>query len=194
MKQWELVNLQCGLIAAYMAIVLSDQENIDLLLWLVKVAIALGGMAIVLWFLFWLRLKNLEKRLYVGRKQLHSQFSVRTPQKTYAQKIQRTLVTTKVAHRPSTNIKTNVPTSRKFAPVPQVYRPATYVKTLKKSPKRTANANWIWLLAIALASITGTAIALLQLGNNWISPEFTTLLWFGIGVMIILSATLVEIT
>ncbi len=194
MKQWELVNSQFGLIAAYMAIVLSDQENIDLLLLLVKVAIAFGGMAIVLWFLFWLRLKNLEKRLYVGRKQLHSQFSVRTPQKNYIQRPQKTLVATKVAHRPSTNIRTNVPTSRKFAPVPQVYRPPTYVKTLKKSPKRTTKSSWRWVLAISLASITGTAIALLQLGNTWISPEFTTLLWFGIGVMIILSATLVEIT
>lgn len=193
MKQCKLVNSQFGLIAAYMATVLSDQENIDLLLLLVKVAIALGGMAIILWFLFWLRLKNLEKRLYVGRKQLHSQFSVRDPQKNYIQRPQKTLVATKVAHRPR-NIRTNVPTSRKFAPVPQVYRPPTYIKNLKKPPQRTAKSSWRWVLAIALASITGTAIALLQLGNTWISPEFTTLLWFGIGVMIILSATLVEIT
>jgi hypothetical protein len=190
-----------------MAIVLSNQENIDLLLILVKVAIALGAIAIVLWFLFWLRLKNLEKRLYFGRKQLQSQFSVRNPQKTYAQKTQRTLVATQIAHRPTTNVRTNVRTNVKtnaqinrkrsslITHITQVDRPTTYgnyPKTLKKSPKRSVKSNWRWGLAISLASITGIAIALLQLGNSLISPEFTTLLWFSIGVMIVVSATLVE--
>ena len=195
-----------------MAIVLSNQENIDLLLILVKVAIALGAIAIVLWFLFWLRLKNLEKRLYFGHKQIPSQFSVRDLQKNYAQKTQRTLVSTQIAHRPvtnissnirtnvKTNVKTNFPTNTQInrkcsSPVTQAYRPTTYAnhpKNLRKTPKRSAKSNWRWILAISLASITGTAIALLQLGNSLISPEFTTLLWFGIGVMILVSATLVE--
>ena len=177
-----------------MAILLSNQENIDLLLILVKFAIALGAIAIILWFLFWLRLKNLEKHLYLGRKQLQSQFSVRNPQKTYAQKSQKTLVATQIAHRPVTSVRTYAQTNRKrSSPVTQVYRPTTYAKNLKKSSKQSAKSSWRWFLAIFLASITGTVIALLQLGNSLVSPEFTTLLWFGIGVMIFVSATLVEV-
>ncbi|MFN5725379.1 MAG: hypothetical protein ACK48D_01280, partial [Pseudanabaena sp.] len=58
-----------------MAIVLSLQENMDLLLILVKLAIALGSIAITLLLLFWLRLKKIEKRIYQKRRQLKSRFN-----------------------------------------------------------------------------------------------------------------------
>ena len=55
-----------------MAIVLSSPENINFLLFLVKLAIAIGTIAILLVLVFWLRLKNIEKRMYLHRKSLIS--------------------------------------------------------------------------------------------------------------------------
>ena len=60
-----------------MAIVLSNQDNIELLLTLVKVAIALGLIAITMGLLFWLRLKKLEKRIYLSRKHLNKRLASR---------------------------------------------------------------------------------------------------------------------
>ena len=50
-----------------MALVLSNQENIDLLLFWLKLAVGLCCIAIASLALFWLRLKNLEKRISTQR-------------------------------------------------------------------------------------------------------------------------------
>jgi hypothetical protein len=131
-----------------MALVLSEQQNIDLLMLLVRLAIAIGAIAILLVLVFWLRLKKIEKRIYLMSK------------------------------KPSK--------SRLVQPKPRR-------KTITKSSKRSGSSRWLWLLAIAIASITGIAIALMQLGSSFISPEFASLFWLLIGVMLVVSATFVKI-
>jgi len=132
-----------------MAIVLSNQENMDLLLFLGKLAIALGAIAIAMLLIVWLHLKKLEKRLYwsrnqLSRKQLKPKFA-----------------------------------PRKIKQTPQ---------PLKKPPNRSLNFRWRWLMAIA--SITGIAFAVMQLSNNFVSPEFMPLIWLLIGVTLVVSASL----
>lgn len=179
MKQCYLVNSQFGLIAAYMAVVLSNPENIDLLLLLVKVAIAIGVLAIGLGLLFWLKLKNLEKHIFLNRKQVKSRFAP----KNYP-KMQRTLVANTVSSRP------NVTITRKLSSKTQIYRPQTFSKPCKKSPKHSGKSSWRWLLAIAIASITGIAIALLQFSNGLISFDLRPLIWLLIGLVLVVGATL----
>ena len=145
-----------------MAIVLSNQENIELLLLLLKLTLFIGVIAIVLLLLIWFRLKNLEKRIYLSKRHLKSRFNQRIPQKT------------------------------KKSPVnTQIYRPALSHTSLKKISKRASNFRLRWLFAIA--SITGIAIALMQLGNSFISPEFMPFIWLFIGVTLFMSATFVKI-
>ncbi len=158
-----------------MTLVLSNSENIDLLLFWVKLAVALGAIAIALLFLFWLRLKKIENRIHISKKRLKS---------IYAQKnLQKTRVSTQFG----SNRSKNLPTAPKRSPQTQVYRQAPHSTSLKKSFKRSGNSRW--LLAIAIASITGIAIALLQLGNSFISPEYTTIIWLFIGVGLVIGAT-----
>jgi hypothetical protein len=192
-KQYCLINPQFGLIAAYMAIVLSLQENIDLLLILVKLAIALGTIAIVLVLLFWLRLKKIENRIYQSRKQLRSRF---TPKITHPKSPK---ILPKSNHSSgSTHIFANRPTGNFTAttqrsPQTQVYLSTPYPKLLKRSIKRSSRVRLQWLWAIMIASITGMAIALMQLGNNFISPEYMPMIWLLIGVTLVMSATFIEI-
>ena len=193
MKQCCVVTPQFGLIAAYMAIVLSLSENIDLLLFLVKMAIAMGAIAIFLFILFWLRLKNIEKRIYQRRRHLKSRFTQKvthsTPQKILS-KPQRSFGSTQaIANRPVSNLAVS-----KQSPQTQVYRSTPYPKLLKKSPKRSRSVRLRWLWAIAIASITGIAIALMQIGNSLISPEYMPIIWLLVGVTLVMSATFIEIT
>ena len=148
--------------------VLSDQQNIDLLLVLVKLLVALGAIAIALLLLFWLRLKKLEKRIYLGRKQLKSRFGQRAPQ------ISRKAIPSRAQ-----------PNSR----LTQVYSQTPHRNLLRKSPRRSANFRWRWLFAIAIACITGVAIAIFQLSNNFISPELMPLIWLLIGITLFVGAT-----
>jgi len=41
--------------------------------------------------------------------------------------------------------------------------------------------------------MTGMAIALMQLGNSFISPVYMPIVWLLIGVTLVLSATFIEI-
>ena len=187
MKQCYLVHPQFGLIAAYMAIVLSLQENIDLLLFLVKLAIALGSIAITLLLLFWLRLKKIEHRVYQRRRQLKSRFS---------QNITRQVPNKILPKSPKSMVSTQVIDPRsmtKRSPQTHVYLPTAYPKLLKKSKKRSSRVRLHWLWAIMLASMTGMAIALMQLGNSFISPEYMSIIWLLIGVTLVMSATFIEI-
>jgi hypothetical protein len=91
-------------------------------------------------------------------------------------------------------------TTRQRSPETQVYRPSLhtqnrYPKPVNKPANKlvSKNSRWSWFLAIAIASITGMAIAFIQLGSVLISPEFTPLVWLLIGVMLVVSATFVEI-
>ncbi|MEI6063200.1 MAG: hypothetical protein WCQ26_01285 [Pseudanabaena sp. ELA748] len=70
----------------------------------------------------------------------------------------------------------------------QVYRQGSSQSPLKRAPKRARNSRWQWFLAIAIACITGTAIALLQLGNGLLSPEYTAFIWLCIGLGLVVSA------
>ena len=138
-----------------MAIVLSLQENINLLLLLGRLAFVLGTIAIGLLIFFWLRLKKIEKHLYSKPKQIRSQLA----QKTFHQT--------------------------------QVYRQRYLPKPVKRSHKHPRNSRWQWFLAITIACITGTAIALLQLGNGLLSPEYTAFFWICIGLGLVVSAAYV---
>ncbi len=56
-----------------MALVLSNQENIDLLLFWLKLAVGICCIAIAALILFWLRLKTLEKR--ISSQKIPTQFA-----------------------------------------------------------------------------------------------------------------------
>jgi len=177
-----------------MAVVLSLQENIDLLLWLVKLAFGTGAIAIIFLLLFWFRLHKIERRLYhsksiksrlvpriMTQSQVYRQASspdapsshIATIQNKFQSKVQR--------RSPQTQLQTKIQ--------PQIYRRTPYPKTLKRSARRNRNSRW--LLAIAIACITGIAIALLQMNNGLLSPEYTTLIWLCIGVGLVVSAAYV---
>ena len=147
-----------------MAIVLSNQENIELLLFLLKLTLLTGVTTIFLLLLIWLRLKNLEKRIHLSKRHLKSRFNQRIPQKT-----------------------------KKLPVAAPLYRPALSPTSLKKISKRADNFRWRWLFVIAIAIITGIAIALMQLGNSFLSPEFMPFVWLFIGVTLFMSATFVKI-
>jgi hypothetical protein len=180
-----------------MAIVLSLSENIDLLLFLVKLAIAMAAIAISLFILFWLRLKNIEKRIDQRRSHLKSRFTQKftrkstqtNPQKTLS-KPQRSLGSTHaISNRPTSNLAVS-----KRSPQTQVDRSTAYPRLLKKSPKRSRSVRLGWLWAIMIASIMGIAIALMQIGNSFISPEYMSIIWLLVGVTLVMSATFIEIT
>ena len=146
-----------------MAIVLSNQENIELLLFLLKLTLLTGVTTIFLLLLIWFRLKNLEKRIHLSKRHLKSRFNQRIPQKT-----------------------------KKLPVAAPLYRPTLSSTSLKKISKRADNFRWRWLFVVAIASITGIAIALMQLGNSFISPEFMPFVWLFIGVTLFMSATFVK--
>ena len=147
-----------------MAIVLSNQENIELLLFLLKLTLLTGVTTVFLLLLIWFRLKNLEKRIHLSKRHLKSRFNQRIPQKT-----------------------------KKLPVASPLYRPTLSPTSLKKISKRADNFRWRWLFVIAIAIITGIAIALMQLGNSFISPEFMPFVWLFIGVTLFMSATFVKI-
>jgi hypothetical protein len=170
-----------------MAFVLSNQENIDLLLLLVKIAISIGAIAIFLLLWFWLRLKKLEKRLYLNRRQHHRQLRARVSANTPSKKIRP--IVEPIPHRLPTPTR-NLSVSRPPVSATQVYRPKTLVTVVKKSHRSdNLHLRSHWILAILLAIITGMAIAIMQLGNSLISPELMPFVWFFIGFMLIVSAT-----
>ena len=173
-----------------MAIVLSSPENIDFLLLLVKLAIAIGTITILLLLVFWLRLKNIEKRMYLRKKSLTPRLNRPKPKK-------QTLVTTQVGLPRQTR---NLVANHQRSPMTQVFYESSKTsaktssaKNLLKPSKRNVHRPLPWLLAIAIASITGIAIALMQLGNGLISPEISTFIWFFIGVMLIVSASFIKV-
>ena len=194
MKQYCVLNPQFGLIAEYMAIVLPVQENIDLLLLLVKLAIAFCPIAIALLFVFWLRLKKIEKRIYQKRRQLKPRFNQNITQKT-SQKIfskpQKALGSTQVIANRSMG---NLATANQRSPKTQIYISTSSPKLLPKSKRRSSRVRLHWLWAIMIASITGMAIALMQIGNSLISPEYMPIIWLLIGVTLVMSATFIEIS
>jgi hypothetical protein len=161
-----------------MAIVLSSPENINLLFFLVKLAIAIGAIAILLLLVFWLRLKNIEKRMYFKRRSLTPRLnSPLAPRLKRSQPKKQSLVTTQVTTQAGSQRQTsNLVANHRRSPI--------------KPSKRNSNGRLPWLLAIAIASVTGVAIALMQLANSLISPEISTFIWFFIGVMLIVSASL----
>ena len=76
-------------------------------------------------------------------------------------------------------------------------RPQTMVRTMVRTGMKQRQYRWQyrwrWLLAIAIASITGIAIAMLQMGNGLMSPELNSMIWVLIGVLLVASATCVEV-
>ena len=181
-----------------MAIVLSLQENIDLLLLLVKLAIALGSIAITLLLLFWLRLKKIEKRIYQRRRQLKSRFNQNLTPKTSQKILSKPHKSFGSTHVITNRSMGNLATVNKRSPKTQVYITTSSPKLLQKSPsqkskRRSSRVRLHWLWAILIASMTGMAIALMQLGNSFISPEYMPIIWLLIGVALVISATFIEI-
>ena len=183
MKQYCVINPQFGLIAAYIAMVLSLQENIDLLLILVKLAIALGSVAIAMLFLFWLRLKKIERRIHQRRRQLKPRFSQNITPKT----------SQKILPKPHKSFGSTQVIANKRSQKTQVYISNPAQKTFQKSKRRSSRVRLHWLWAIMIASMTGMAIALMQIGNSFISPEYMPIIWLLIGVTLVMSAAFIEV-
>ena len=165
-----------------MAFVLSLQENMDLLLFLVKLAVVLSAIAIALFILFWLRLKKIENRIY-SPKSLKSRFKQKISTRSLP-KVQKTL--------PINHSLSKINHSKTHQT--QVYPQNSYTNILKKRSKRSSHFRWHWFLAIAIASITGIAIALFQLGSSLINTDLMPLIWLLIGVMLVVSATFGELS
>ena len=176
-----------------MAIVLSLQENVDLLLLLVKLAIALGSIAITLLLLFWLRLKKIEKRIYQRRRQLKSRFNQNITPKTSQKILPKPYKSFSPTHVIANRSIGNLATVNKRSPKTQFYITTSSPKLLPKSKRRSSRVRLHWLWAIMIASMTGMAIALLQLGNSFISSEYMPIIWLLIGVTLVISATFIEI-
>ncbi len=176
-----------------MAIVLSLQENIDLLLILVKLAIALGSIAITLLLLFWLRLKKIEKRIYQRRRQLKPRFNQNITPKTSQKMLSKSHKSFGSTHVITNRSIGNLATVNKRSPKTQVYITTSSPKLLQKSKRRSSRVRLHWLWAIMIASMTGMAIALMQLGNSFISPEYMPIVWLLIGLTLVVSATFIEI-
>ncbi len=162
-----------------MAIVLSTQDNIELLLMLVKVAIAIGVLAIAMGLLFWLRLKKLEKRIYLSRKHLNQRIASRN----YPKKA-KTIMAATASHRYNGNANYIPPQKTQF------YHPPTLAKPSKISPRHSGKSGWRWLVAIAIAIVTGIAIALLQFSNGLINFDLMPLIWLLIGLTLFIGAIL----
>ncbi len=162
-----------------MAIVLSTQDNIDLLLTLVKVAIAMGILAIAMGLLFWLRLKKLEKRIYMSRKHRNQRFASRN-----YPKMAKTIMAATDSQRSSDNAYHIPPQKTQF------YRPKTLAKPSKTTSRNSGKSGWRWLVAISIASVTGIVIAMLQFSNGWINFDLMPLIWLLIGLILVIGATL----
>ena len=165
-----------------MAIVLSSQENIDLLLTLVKVAIAIGVLAIAMGLLFWFRLRNLERHIYSSRKPLKPRFAYRNYRNHL--KTPRTVMAT------TTSPRSRDKTTQLYPQKTQLYRPKTMIKPSKTALRHSGKSSWRWLVAISIASVTGIAIALLQFSNGFISLDLMPLIWLLIGLALVIGATL----
>jgi hypothetical protein len=176
-----------------MAIVLSLQENIDLLLLLVKLAIALGSIAITLLLFFWLRLKKIEKRIYQGRRQLKPRFNQNITPKTSQKRLSNPYKSFGSTQVITNRTIGNLATVNKRSPKTQVYITTSSSKLLQKPKRRSSRVRLHWLWAIMIASMTGMAIALMQLGNSFISPEYMPIVWLLIGLTLVISATFIEI-
>ena len=161
-----------------MAIVLSNQDNIELLLTLVKVAIALGLIAITMGLLFWLRLKKLEKRIYLSRKHLNKRLASRN-----YPKMSKKILAATASHRYNVNTNHIPPQKTQF------YHPKTFTKPTKISSRHSGKSGWRWLMAIAIASVTGIAIALLQFSNGSINFDLMPLIWLLIGLVLVIAGT-----
>jgi ABC-type multidrug transport system fused ATPase/permease subunit len=173
-----------------MAVVLSLYENMDLLLFLVKLAVTLGAIAIALLILFWLRLRQIETHIYKS-KSLKSRLNQKISARVLPRALSRGQRSLPINQSLS---KINHPKAHQT----QVYSQNSSTNVLKKRSDRffktrPRHFRWHWLLAIAIASITGIAIALLQLGSNLISPDLMPLIWLLIGVTLVVSATFGEL-
>ncbi len=190
-----------------MAIVLSNSEDINLLFFLVKIAITISMIAVLLLLIFELRLRNIEKRLYLKKKPL-------APRLKRSQPKQKSLVTTQVTTQiGSRNQPSNLVANYQRSPMTRVINESFKVKpraknsgknstrnpaknltkTLIKPSKRNDHGQSLWLFAIAIASITAVLIALMQFGNSLISPEISTFIWFFIGVLLVVSASFIKV-
>jgi len=161
-----------------MAIVLTDKESFDFWISLVKVAIGLSAIAIIGVFIFWLRLNNIEKYL---QKYIYRRKRALRP-KLIQQPISKTRIKTQVVVSKSPNSLTNF-RKRQAQGYTKVNYPIPTKQTLKKA------GRWRWLLAVLVASVTGTAIAFVQWSSIFLSPQSTTLIWFCIGIFLVFSAT-----
>jgi hypothetical protein len=193
-KQYCVINPQFGLIAAYMAIFLPVQANIDLLLLLVKFAIALGTIAIALLLVFWLRLQKIEKRIYQKRRKLKPRFSQnikpKTSQKILSKPQKLSDLTQVIANRSIGNLTAANKRSLKT----KVLASTSFPKLLQKTKRRSRRVRLHWLWAMMIASMTGMVIALMQIGHSFISPEYMPIIWLLVGVTLIMSATFIEIS
>jgi hypothetical protein len=174
-----------------MAILLPVQENIDLLLLLVKLAISLGSVAIALLLLFWLRLKKIENRIYQKGRQLKPRVRQNITQKT-SQKIlpkpQKSLGSTQVIAKRSMG---NLAAAKKRSLKTQVLS-TSFPKLLQKSKRLSSRIRLHWLWAM-IAGLIGLTLALMQIGNIFIRPEYMPIVWLLIGVTLVMSATFIEI-
>lgn len=145
---------------------------------LVNSAIALSAIAIISVFIFWLRLNKIERKIekYLG-KYIYRRKRALKP-RSISQPIPKTKIKTQVKASPSSA------SHRRRSPQAQIY---TKVTSSKPIPPKTG--RWRWQLAALVASITGTAIAFVQWSSGFIAPEYTALIWFGIGIFLVASAT-----
>ncbi|PZU97901.1 MAG: hypothetical protein DCE90_05240 [Pseudanabaena sp.] len=143
-------------------------------------AIVLNAIAIISVLIFWLRLNKIETKVekYLDRHIYRRKRALKP--RLIPQPIVKTRIKTQAA-------KSKAPSS--FAPQKRSPQVQIYSKVASSKPHSKRAGRWRWLLAILVASVTGAAIAFVQWSNGVIAPEYTALIWFGIGIFLVASAT-----
>lgn len=146
-----------------MALVLSNQENIDTLLFWLRLSVILLLVVGTFVCLFWLRLRSLERRIYNSQKLLYRGQLMRS---------RRQLSQTRERIRP--DLKKGM------------FKKAKGLMLSRRSP-------YFWRQMLILAvTVIGVVFTLIQLGGGFIRSELTTLFWLLVGILMFVGAAFAD--
>ena len=168
-----------------MALVIATQEYISLPINLVMFCAGLIMFLIMLIIVLSLRMRKFQKIADLKTNQLNQIFSQNNPLKT--------LVATSVNRQrqaPNPKHTSHSKTQTRLYQQPLNTRIHTQInpQRLTKQSLRVKKSRRLLLLAIMLAIVTGTAIALIQFGNVFISSEYYLHVGMGLGFLILIGA------
>lgn len=175
-----------------MALVIATQEPIYLPMNLVIFTIGLIVFLFLIIIFLWLQLQKFQKIAAQRKNQLNQILTHNSSLKT--------VVATSVSRQP--HVPSFVHTNRATKPPQKFYqqplhtqisnKPRLNTRVTKPSSLKVKKSRRLLLLAIILAMLTGTAIALIQFGNILIASEYYLPLGLGMGFLILIGAIAVR--